>query len=461
MPKLINAYSADNPLAESLSGLANSFFGNTPQLELYRQKAKGLARENENLPLVAGHISSGDYTSALAAAVNAGLDPKSLGGYGQYFNVNQYGPASKEATTATMAVPGANFGNTMQGTRESEANRVGIENLRTQRQFDVQRYAIDNTPQTYFDPTTSQPVIGRRSESFGRTPLLSKSDAEGMIVQKNLPGMTPQQQAQVGGYAPQSVTPYAYKTPDGREGTAFSLNGGMVDSQTNEKLPEGTKAIKLEGPNAEGLSGNSSVDQGILAARTATDQAVASIDRLVGELTKPDAGAAVGPLGKGAALFNDVRAQVEATARLFRGASSAQEFASPDVQSAVDSAVTRLFSDANFNARAQALGINAAIVRSQIQDLAYTIGKSQDPSGRLSKDDILRAAETIGGTLMDPVAGVQVLQDLKSRLIANHDIRERNTREMYPKLESKPRATAPAAAPTQRIRIDNDGNVIP
>lgn len=444
MPKIINAYGSDDSLSSALSGLASSFLGNNVQQELYRQKAKGLYRENENIPLLADAVAGNDPAATARFGILSGVDPKVTGGYRQYYGVQKFGPGSAEATRDTMSVPGANYSNTVQGEREAQANKVGIENLRTQRLFDAERFKVDNTPELVQTP--EGPRIARRSEAFGQTPVLSHTQAQGTVVQQDLPSMTPEQRAIVGGYAPKNPSAiYSYRSPDGREGTTIT---GTTDAHTGEPLPPGTKAIKLEGPNAEGLTGNNAVDRQLLDARNNRDRAVMMIDRLNTALSQPNADQSVGFLGTLARTFNDVRSQSEATVRLLGGELASQAFSKPENRAAVDGVMTTLFGDPRITTKAQQLGISSAVIRSQVQDLAYMIAKTQDPSGRVSIDDIHRASDTVAGMIMDPSSSRAVLADLKQRINDSHDIVERNTRSMYPGVN---RGAAPAApvAPSQ------------
>lgn len=458
MPKIINAYSPDDSIGSALRAFGESFFANTPQTELARQKAKGLIRENENLPLLADALVAGDVNAAARAGILSGLDPKNVGGYGQYLTVNRYGPASREATTATMAVPGANYGNTVAGTRESEANRIKIEGMRTQRLFDAERYKTDNTPQTYLDEN-NQPVIGRLSETFGRRPILTQNQAQGVILQQDMGGYTSEQRARAAGVAPKAPSSlYTYRTPTGGEGTTID---GVTDAHTGQPLPQGTKAIKLEGPSPEGLTGNNEIDKRLLESRTATEQTKALITQLRQSLATPNAAQAIGLIGTGVSMFNNMRAQIEAGVSLVGGSSAAQELSAPGVQQAITQATNSIFGNAAWNQRAQQLGIDHAKLQSQIQDLAYAMAKSQDPSGRISVDDIRRAAETIGATLMDPRAADAVLADVGDRIERNQQIRERVTRQMFPKVGAAPSAPAPQApgtAPQAPIRWERGAN---
>lgn len=126
MPKIINAYAANDSIADSLRSLGESMFGSGAKDEAARQAARSTeqdvvkkSRENAFTPMIAGRITNHDYGGATSAAINAGMDPKHLGGYQQYYDVNREGPASERGTRATMSVPGANYGHTVPGSRES------------------------------------------------------------------------------------------------------------------------------------------------------------------------------------------------------------------------------------------------------------------------------------------------------------------------------------------------------
>jgi hypothetical protein len=462
MPKIINEFASGNPLAEALQGFASSFGGNTAQTELYRQKALGLGRENTNIPLLADAVTGNNPALTARLGIMSGVDPKVTGGYRQYYGVQKYGPGSSEATRDTMSVPGANYGHTVAGTQASEANRTAIENLRTQRGYDAARFKVDNTPTNVL--VDGIPTVVPQSEAMSSRmqPVLPLTQVQGGIAQTDAPTMTPEQRAAAGGYAPKNpANVWVYKRPDGSLGNTVDAR---TDTQTGQPITG--PAMKLEGANTEGLSGDSQVNHMLLKARVNKDQAVAMLDRLATTLSQPNADQSVGFLGTLARGFNDLRAQSEATVRLFGGELSSQAFSSPENRAAVDGVMQQVFGNPQITAKAQALGINSAIIRSQVQDLAYMIAKTQDPSGRVSADDIRRASETVAGTIMDPKSSVAVLNDLKTRVVQSHDIFERNTRAMYPGVNrgaapapaeaAQPATTQPA--PSGVIRYDAQGN---
>lgn len=60
MPKIINAYSGNESIADNLKSLGDSMFGNESSQALIRENAKGKMRENTNIPMLADAVRSGD-----------------------------------------------------------------------------------------------------------------------------------------------------------------------------------------------------------------------------------------------------------------------------------------------------------------------------------------------------------------------------------------------------------------
>lgn len=453
MPKLINAYAADDTLANAFASLGKSFMANTPQLELARQKAFGLSRDNQSYQVLQDAERAGGYdpNSPEVRAAIVGLDKPV-----EYFQAQRglaatrFGAADPRATNAYVGA-GGSYSGTVQGTRESEANRVQIENMRTQRLFDAERYKADNMP--YEAVVDGKPVVLSRRAAIanGATPVLNQNQVQGVILQNDMPGLSPEQRASAAGYSPRNPgNLWTYQTPDGRQGTTAD---GRTDVANGAALPAGTKTIKLEGANTEGLTSDATINRDLLNTEVATQQSVAAIDRLKGELAKPDAAQSVGYVGRLASTLNGLRAQAEAIG----GFTKDQAVSDPTVASTVDTAMTYIGQNPQLAARLQQLGISTAVLRSQIHDLAYIMAKQQDPSGRISKDDVLRASETIGATLMDPKAGIAVLDDLRGRMLENYRIKEQTIKSRYPSL--RPSATgaqpaAPAPAAPQSAPVD-------
>ena len=120
-----------------------------------------------------------------------------------------------------------------------------------------------------------------------------------------------------------------------------------------------TSVGKLAATTADALRPNSSAQNNLMETRVASRTALGAIDNLDQLLAAPNAGAAVGWIGRGASIFNDIRAQTEAATKMVSPGGLAAEMGQPGMQQAIDGAMTRLFSDGNFNAKAQQLGVQA------------------------------------------------------------------------------------------------------
>lgn len=476
MPKIFNTFAEDDTLTKAIRNLGSATFGgNQAQQELIRQRALSARTSNENLPLLAEALVARDLDNSIRAGVLSGQDPKSVAGFGQFRDVNRFGPESRQALTSTLAVPGSNFGNTIQGTREDFANRRAIENLRTQRQFDAERLKVDNQPVVVVDPASPlgiRTISASEALRTGAPIVQDQSKVKGALTAtnfNNLEALNPSQREIIGANVPLGDVLNA-QTASGALAPARSAPSGVgfVNAQTGQPITEPILSVgKLTAQTAGGLSDPTAARQRN-EAEIAVTQLSTSIDRAIDNLKKPNAGAVVGPLGAAARAINTVRSQVEAGAKLIGGTTLAEDVAAPEVGSSLTEATLSL---------SRQLGTDAAIVRSQLQDLAFLIAKSNDPGGRISVDDVRRSAEIIGASSGDPTATIAVLEDVKARAIENFDIRQRVTGRSFPGLARQAQPSAgtnqpnpgspagvrqqdPLAAPRTRIRIDAEGNVL-
>lgn len=245
MVKIINAYADENTLTKTFSDLANSMFGgNVAQQELIRQKANEAIRTNQNLPIAADAIVNGDTARAVQSALLAGIDPKNLGGYRQYYTTQQFGPRSEQAFAATMSVPGANYGNTIQGVEADLKNKRDINDMTTARTIAAENLRADNTPINVL--VDGKPVVVSRAEAIrrGLTPVLGLQEVKGNTAQNVVPTM-PQENvtAFIDAQPKGPGTVYNYITPDGKRGTT----DGLIDLQTKQPLTQGSQVFKVQG----------------------------------------------------------------------------------------------------------------------------------------------------------------------------------------------------------------------
>jgi hypothetical protein len=78
----------------------------------------------------------------------------------------------------------------------------------------------------------------------------------------------------------------------------------------------------------------------------------------------------------------------------------------------------------------QRLGIDHAVLKSQILNLAYLTAQANEPGGRLNEADVDRAAQMVAASSQDPGTMIAVLSQAHARLGTNYSIRDQHTRAM-------------------------------
>jgi hypothetical protein len=367
---------------------------------------------------------------AEALGVRAGIDWKQFGGYALREKVRTDPNIMGPGVAGAQIGAGESFSSTGMSTAKDLENKLIIQkvteaaNIRKAEMENANRIALKGMDTRDTIDASGNPVLTRLDQSYGQRPLTSLDQEKSLEAQRQLPTASPEQKQTFAFGAPPARVPRNYQLG----ADTFITNEGVTNAQTGERLPPGGRIVGLEASNADDLTAKSPILKDLVASRTATETAMAGIDRLSADLSKPGADAAVGWMGQGAILLNNVRAQTEAAVKTFGGPGFQQEMSDPNVLTSVQRAVD---GNAALLAKAQRMGIDSAVLKSQIADLAYTIAKTQDPSGRVSDQDVQHAAGTIGATLGDPTATVRVLSDLKQRLVVSQNIRESVIRGVY------------------------------
>lgn len=297
MPKIINEFAVASPLGEALKGFAGSFGGNTAQTELYRQKAFGLHRDNSAYSVLQDAERAGGYdpNNPEVRAAIVGMDkPTEFFQAQRGISATRYGAADPRATNAYVGA-GGSYSGTVAGTRESEANRRGIEDRRTQRLYDAERFKVDNTPEIVL--RDGVPTIARRSEAFGQQPVLPIGQVQGNILQQDIPTLSPEQRAAAGGYAPKADNPTLmnYVAPNGARGVTAD---GRTDRQSGVALPPSTQVFKVQGTalsEAGRMTPDSTDSRKFRQSLTANEGVVDLADRILGIVDKDPT--TVGPTG--------------------------------------------------------------------------------------------------------------------------------------------------------------------
>ena len=444
MVKIINPYNgnANNGIGQSLAQLGQALFGDQVGSDYRRAQLFGKEMENQGRMDVSSMYSAGgdpDYNQLTAAAVRAGMP--NIGEFERFRAANVYGAASPRTTNAFVGA-GGSYASTAAGFNRAQEVELEKTRMNAQKVYDAALATANNTPMNVIGP--SGPMVMSRADAIksGARPVLSLSDTQGAYAQgvldaanmENGPGgiatLKPSEQKFIGAYAADTKPDlFVY---DGGTATVDPRTNRPIDAMTNEPLPQGTKLGKVVATSTDGFSGNSTVDKQLLESRTATDRAVAAIDNLSKMLEQPNADQSTGYVGRAANLYTDIRSQLEAVTRFVGGETVQQAISRPDIANSLNQNMDNLFRNERFNERVRALGIDNAKIQSQVIDLAYMIAKAQDPGGRMSNQDIENASRVVMGSILDPMSGIAVLQDLKGRLAQNQKIFESNLMRLYP-----------------------------
>lgn len=443
---------ADGGIAQAIAGLGSTFTNGTARA-LQQEQLTKLADQNELTQMVAGAIGPDGVIvnprnasiaaslgvldpakygrlNAIQAATTEGVDsPKAaqfLTGLGEYRATPLYGERDFAHRIAT------------QGMQEATKLRVAATEAANRRAIN------DDALETVVTP--EGPRLVRRRDAAGQAPLLSTDQVRGQTVAGMLPGASPAERSRFAFGAQPATEVYNATTADGTTVPAtVNPDGTIVDLNTKQPLT-GVKTLgKLQAATSEGLSGDSGVGKDVLSGRISTERAVGLIDNLATELDKPNSGVSVGFLGGFSEVANNIRSQVESGAKAIGGMSARDELRGADPQAReVAGTVDRIMQEnsAKF-AALQQQGIDTARIRALIEDLAYAQAKANDPSGRVSNQDVERAGRQVGAGLGDPVAMKQVLSDLRERTIVGQEVRERNSSAFLKNGQTLPAWNAP------------------
>lgn len=454
----IGAAAPDNSLGNVINKLGQVWFGDTLTPALKKAQAQKVVDENYLRKAYAENPDN-PAIGSLAAALSV-IDPTKMGRM-QALEATRSGGVDSPRAAQILTGLGEYRNTPVYGDREF-VNKLAIQQAQeaTKLKLDDNKLVETQGP--------NGPVYTRQSAAVGQTPGATSVDqVRARELTSALPTATPAQRDSFV-WGKQDPGELGVATlPGGSTLPVFARGEGVFNAQTGQKVTEPITSIgRLAATSADAFKPNGSAQNSLMETRVAARTAMSAIDNLDQLLAAPNSGAAVGWIGRGASIFNDIRAQTEAATKMVSPGGLAAEVGQPGMQQAIDGAMTRLFSDGNFNAKAQQLGVQANILRSQIVDLAYTIAKAKDPSGRMSNQDVDRAAEIIGGSLMDPASGRQVLASVKQQIAAGQAIREEEYARLFggsgaPAAPTAPPSGAPsgpAPGQSQQPRQAPDGN---
>lgn len=435
------AAAAPSGVGDALAALGKTFQNGTVNA-LRQEQLQKLANQNELTSMVAGSIGAdgiitNNQNASIAAALGA-LDPTKYGRLQAIQAATTGGVDSPKAAEflaglgeyrATPIYAGREFENKVDLQGMQEATKLRMNDAQEATKLRIADSALETVV------TPEGPRLVRRPDAVGQAPLVSSDQNKALVQTELLPTLPverktdfafgAQSPGELGNVSVGGRSMPAFARPDG----FYSPGGGKIEGQVDS-------FGKLTATTADGLSGDTGIGKDVLSGRISTERAVGLVDNLMVELDKPNAGVSVGFLGSLSQTANNIRSQFESGAKALGQASARDELSAPEVAGAMDNVMRN--NSVLFN-KLQEQGIATAKTRGLIQDLAYAQAKANDPTGRVSNQDIERAAEQVGMALGDPVAMKAVLADLRERTIVGQEVRERNSSAFL-----KPGQTLPA-----------------
>lgn len=249
MPKIINAYAANESIADNLRDMANSIFGDEAKHEVLRGQARKLQREADFVPLYAA-----------AAAAN---DRPGMAKYSILSDREQYLPSTSLVTAANaagndyaspaLATAALGAGHSAEGTfpglQQTIGQRMAAAHEATERAARTQQYIADRQLEAEAAKNRNTPVVAypggnptyvRQAESYGQPAApLHKDQVIGGVLQRAINGGSSTPSVPGAGATP-SRTPATPSGPGNTPGSSPAAPGAPFRSGAGgpfENLP--------------------------------------------------------------------------------------------------------------------------------------------------------------------------------------------------------------------------------
>ncbi|GLR91294.1 hypothetical protein [Bradyrhizobium iriomotense] len=360
MPRIINAYEENSALGDSLSRLGEAIYGDQAEKEVYRQKAFGLKRENDNAEPLAAAVRAGNRNDIGYYGVLAGKTGQDAADYGRLAAANHASDFDDPRLAISMMGAGGSAANTAIGQRRSLGNAIATTGMNNRTQLEAQRIASDRARDTQLaiDQRTLTPVL----DDNGVAHYVPKSQAvggEAPMTSDNVVANMLRRQAAAAQPGQTSLDPLGNVDP-----RILKKAGLDLPEQTLIEPRTGQTAISRDGgrtailPDGRTLSATGfqpvSTDAALAQARDNNVRSSASTPLVVGDASKSQAAtdaattSGIGP--KLATYFNEDFGSLPGATTVLKAATGSSEIA-PGIQRARSSQDIR-----NNQARAVLLG---------------------------------------------------------------------------------------------------------
>jgi hypothetical protein len=451
MPRIINAYADNSPLANSLKDLGEAMFGDQAQKEVYRQKAFGLKRENDSSEPLAAAVRAGNRNDIGYYGVLAGKTGQDAADFGRFSAANHASSFDDPRLAISMMGAGGPAASTAIGQRRSLDNVITTTGMNNATTLESQRIASDRARETQLaiDQRTLTPVLDDagvahyvpKSQAVGGEAPMTSDNVVANMLRRQAAAAQPSQTSSdpLGALDPRILKKAGLDLAEQtliepRTGqTAISRDGGRTAI-----LPDG-RTVSATGFQPVGT------DAALAQARDNNVRSSASTPLVVGDPKKSQAAAdasrtsGIGP--KIATFFNEELGALPAATSVLKAATGSSEIA-PDIQRARSSQDIR-----NNQARAVLLGgPGRQTVQAQqwVNDLLPQGRALSNPETEAAKIPTIVNAlkgdhEQIRQLVLDPNTLPAERVKLSQQL---HQIE--NTIRMY--TEPQPQASSPQAA---------------
>lgn len=464
------SYGGDS-VASTIASLGQAFFPDPlRQLQgdnLQAQLATRM-RTEQGVSDLASRIGSGaDHRAILEAGTRADRNFRDLGQGILIDRANTYGAAAPQTVNAQIGA-GESFGSTATGQgnqiastegiaaralagqlerdRINNETRIAAENQREQARIAAQQRQFDNSFETVVGGDGVPRLIPRSqvpsAMDAGGSALASTDQVAGNRLAQNWNSLTPDQQNMRMGVTPTARSAQNYFVVDqsgNRVGQGTTVDGGRTDSNSGQQIVlQPGQSIQTATVQAQSI-GEAGRMEAPTAQQVQLTEAESTVRTTLGRirnmqtmLSDPNADQSLGIVGRIARFGNEAAVQMRALSRAITQTDREQDVTreGSSVQSALDAATDQIFGD-RFR-QLQGTATNTAVMRSAIQDLAYAIAKAQDPSGRLSNQDVVAALQTLGAADGDPTVMSRVLDRVGSDLVNQHNTRVQTFRGTFP-----------------------------
>ena len=327
MPKIINAYAdGSSSIADSLSKLGESIYGDQAKNEFYRQKAFGSKRENDNIPLLADAVARGDRNAIARFGVMSNKTGQDTGDFNRLGVSNH--ASSVDDPTLALAIQGAGgaFSSTAPGQGRELANRVTTTGMNNNASRDVARiqadktaqsdkYRFDNTYENTYDPESGRTILTPRSQAAGKEVAPTKDSVVGGMLRRvatgqqaadgtnadPFAGLSPQMQHVAGVAVPEQsmIEPRSGMTGTSRDGgqTVILPNGAKIPSTGFQQVGQETAFNQARDNNVRAGAGQAplNINDPTRSQATADARNTTGLGPAIGTIANHELGAVVGP----------------------------------------------------------------------------------------------------------------------------------------------------------------------